>query len=337
MPKLDEVKWREFSLNDLFTTIQRGKRLTKNNQVEGDQPYVSSTMNSNGIDCFVGNHENVRVFENCLTIANSGSVGSVFYQGYSFVASDHVTALINKDLSPYHYQFIATCLTSIGEKYSFNREINDKRIRREKILLPIEEEGRINFNFMERYIKTKTQQAKKSIFVSGKHEDIVDFRELNEIEWGEFKIGELFAVEKGIYLPTVSKIAGNTPYVTAKQGNNGVDDFIGNKKLFPKNSITVEKIGFKAYYQEHDFYCTHDVTVLENDKMNKYSGQFLATSISNQGSKYSYARQAQKNVTKATSILLPLNKANGPDWNFMEQFMKRQENKILDKVRSFFK
>ena len=153
MLTLTEVKWRDFFLDDIFEVIQRGKRLTKSNQIKGDQPYVSSTMSSNGIDAFIGNDRHVRHFENCLTIANSGSVGSVFYHRYKFVASDHVTVLINKDFSPYHYQFIAACLSAIGEKYSFNREMNDRRIRREKVLLPIKDDDHINFDFMDQYMR----------------------------------------------------------------------------------------------------------------------------------------------------------------------------------------
>ena len=149
---LDEVEWREVNLADVFTVIQRGKRLIKSNQIEGDQPYVSSTMNLNGIDAFIGNDQHVRCFENCLTIANSGSVGNVFYHPYKFVASDHVTALINNNFSPCHYRFIAVCLRSTGKKYSFNREMSDRRIRRERILLPVNKNGEVDYHFMEKYM-----------------------------------------------------------------------------------------------------------------------------------------------------------------------------------------
>lgn len=41
----------------------------------------------------------------------------------------------------------------LGNKYSFNREINDLRIKKEKILLPIDEEENVNYEFMEKYVK----------------------------------------------------------------------------------------------------------------------------------------------------------------------------------------
>jgi type I restriction enzyme M protein len=77
---LEDKDWHEFFIKDIFSMFQRGKRLTKENQVEGQKPYVSSTASNNGIDNFIGNKTGVRIFSDCLTIANSGSVGSSFYR-----------------------------------------------------------------------------------------------------------------------------------------------------------------------------------------------------------------------------------------------------------------
>jgi hypothetical protein len=150
---LNEKIWEEFNLNEIFTHIQRGKRLKKDDHKKGKIPYVSSTALNNGIDGFVGNTEKVRVFSNCLTIANSGSVGETFYQPFSVIASDHVTKLENKELNSYTYLFISTVSKRLSEKYSFNREINDNRIQKEKILLPINSQKEPDYEYMENYIK----------------------------------------------------------------------------------------------------------------------------------------------------------------------------------------
>lgn len=44
-------------------------------------------------------------------------------------------------------------INRLSEKYSFNREINDERIKREKILLPVKEDGEIDFDFMSRFMQ----------------------------------------------------------------------------------------------------------------------------------------------------------------------------------------
>jgi len=145
--------WDEFLLIDIFPEIQRGKRLTKANQIIGAIPYISSTAQNNGIDNYISNTKRVRIFKSCLTIANSGSVGASFFHPYEFVASDHVTHLKNHNLNKYAYLFIANMTNRLASKYNFNREINDKRIKREKIMLPINDKKEPDYEYMIQYIK----------------------------------------------------------------------------------------------------------------------------------------------------------------------------------------
>ena len=119
---------------------------------------MSSTFYNNGVDGFIGNKGKTRVFRDCLSIANSGSVGSTFYHPYSFIASDHVTELKRSGLDKYAYLFLATLTCRLSEKYSFNREINDTRIRREKILLPIDENDNIDFEYMSSFMRQKENE-----------------------------------------------------------------------------------------------------------------------------------------------------------------------------------
>lgn len=159
--ELKNMKWREFSLTEVFEVIQRGKRLKKDDHLEGHIPYASSTSLNNGIDGFIGNAQNVRIFENCLTIANSGSVGSTFFQPFKVIASDHVTKLQSTGFNKYIYLFLATVVSRISFKYSFNREINDMRIKKEKILLPITPQGKPDYFFMESYMRKKEEEMLK--------------------------------------------------------------------------------------------------------------------------------------------------------------------------------
>lgn len=166
---LDKVEWKTFRFTEVFQEIQRGKRLTKANQTDGPKPYISSTSENNGVDAFIGNETGVRKFEDVLTIANSGSVGSTFYQQFEFVASDHVTALKSENADKYAYLFLSTVVKRLEEKYSFNREINDTRIKREKLILPVDKEGNPNFQYMSDFVKKleldKAQEVLEYIYI----------------------------------------------------------------------------------------------------------------------------------------------------------------------------
>lgn len=134
MLKLNEREWAEFDIRAVFPEIKRGKRLKTADHIEGNIPYVSSSAMNNGVDAFIGNDGHIRKYKNCITLANSGSVGTAFYHCYEFIASDHVTALQSSKLNKYSYLFVATMVSRLQGKYSFNREINDLRINREKVL-----------------------------------------------------------------------------------------------------------------------------------------------------------------------------------------------------------
>lgn len=166
---LDKVEWKTFRFTEVFQDIQRGKRLTKANQTDGSKPYISSTSENNGVDAFIGNETGVRKFEDVLTLANSGSVGSTFYQQFEFVASDHVTALKSENADKYAYLFLSTVVKRLEEKYSFNREINDTRIKREKLILPVDKEGNPNFQYMSDFVKKleldKAQEVLEYIYI----------------------------------------------------------------------------------------------------------------------------------------------------------------------------
>ncbi|MEN8348885.1 restriction endonuclease subunit S [Acinetobacter nosocomialis] len=171
---LSEKQWHEFFIKDLFPSIQRGKRLIKAHQEEGYTPYISSTAANNGVDEFIGNDLGVRKFSNCLTIANSGSVGACFFHHYEFVASDHVTHLKNATFSKYIYLFISAQLSKLSSKYNFNREINDKRIAREKVLLPINDDNQPDYEYMKQYMINLEFKKRKQylIFIESKAENI---------------------------------------------------------------------------------------------------------------------------------------------------------------------
>lgn len=151
MQALSEKRWEPVRLTDVFQLIKRGKRLKKADHVEGNVPYVSSTATKNGTDGTCGNTNGVRMFENCLTLANSGSVGACFYHPYRFVASDHVTALCRERTEMNCYLALSVVVGRLGEKYNFNREINDPRISRERIMLPIDDSGEPDYAYMASY------------------------------------------------------------------------------------------------------------------------------------------------------------------------------------------
>ncbi len=185
--KLEEKKWKPFFVKNIFDTVQRGKRLTKGNQKKGTIPYVSSSAINNGVDNFIANNIGVRQFDYCLSLANSGSVGSCFYEPFSFIASDHVTHLKHEKGNKFQYLFEATLLNRLSEKYNFNREINDTRISKEILMLPVTLSGDPDYEYMEKYIK-KLMYEKYKEYLAFKNQKHTELR--IKLEFGVKNVAE---------------------------------------------------------------------------------------------------------------------------------------------------
>ena len=160
---------------------------------------------------------------------------------------------------------------------------------------------------------------------------------LDEKTWGVFQLEDEFECAKGIYLPTGDVTDGDDPFITAKAGNNGLTRFIGNGTLFDGNRITIEKIRLSAYYQSAPFYCSHDVSVINNNNLYANDSQFIAEVIMRNGSKYSYGRQAQLNVVKRERIMLPVNDSGEPDYEYMAEYAQQKRDTMLAKYRDYVK
>ncbi len=154
---LNISKWKEFAFNKVFD-FKRGKRLTTLDQSDGNIAYISSTKTNNGIDNYISPPDNMTVYNNVMTINNSGSVGYVFFHTYDFVCSDHCTVISIKDksilLNNYIAIFLKPIIESVKPKYNFAREISDSRLTKEKISLPVDKKGNPDWLYMENYIKT---------------------------------------------------------------------------------------------------------------------------------------------------------------------------------------
>lgn len=341
---LDKVEWKTFRFTEVFQEIQRGKRLTKANQTDGPKPYISSTSENNGVDAFIGNETGVRKFEDVLTLANSGSVGSTFYQQFEFVASDHVTALKSENADKYAYLFLSTVVKRLEEKYSFNREINDTRIKREKLILPVDKEGNPNFQYMSDFVKKleldKAQEVLEYIYIYIRVKNILE-EKVCEISWKDFWIEDICEIKSGVRLTKANQEIGLRPFVGASDSDNGVTAFVSNtNKSLDANVLGVNYNGsvVENFYHPYEAIFSDDVKRLKwKDEIygNKYTYLFLKQMILSQKIKYAYGYKFNGERMKRQKIMLPVTKTGLPDYDYMTSYMKKQELEQIFKILNY--
>lgn len=341
---LDKVKWKTFRFTEVFREIQRGKRLTKANQTNGPTPYISSTSENNGVDAFIGNETGIRKFEDVLTLANSGSVGSTFYQQFEFVASDHVTTLKSDNADKYAYLFLSTVVKSLEEKYSFNREINDSRIKREKVILPADKEDNPNFQYMSDFVKKleldKVQEVLEYIYIYIRMMNILK-EKVCEISWKDFWIEDVCEIKSGIRLTKANQEIGVRPFVGASDSDNGVTAFVSNtNKSLDANVLGVNYNGsvVENFYHPYKAIFSDDVKRLKwKDEIygNKYTYLFLKQMILSQKIKYAYGYKFNGERMKRQKIMLPVAETGLQDYDYMKSYMQKQELEQIFKILNY--
>lgn len=152
----DKVKWKEFFLDEICN-IKSGVRLTKANMNEGMMPFIGATDSNNGITNFVSN-TNRSLDKNVLGVNYNGSVVENFYHPYPCVFSDDVKRISFKDeqgQNKYCYLFLKQMILQQKEKYRYAYKFNGDRMARQKIMVPVDEERKINYSTIENYMRAK--------------------------------------------------------------------------------------------------------------------------------------------------------------------------------------
>jgi hypothetical protein len=144
------------------------------------------------------------------------------------------------------------------------------------------------------------------------------------VEWGEFKLGDLFESSNGNFDIQKGHINGNGEYViTAGLTNNGI---LGktdiDAKIFDENTITIDMFGCAFYRQFNYKMVTHARVFSLKPKfgVTENQGLFLTNSFSSLNRRFGYENMCS--WTKIVSDKIQLPTKNGKiDFDFMESFI----------------
>lgn len=147
-------EWKDFRLGDYFE-IKKGKRLTSDDQTEGNTPYIGAIDSNNGIANYIG--QEAIYSGNTISLSYNGSVGEAFYQPKPFWATDDVNVLYFREengvaFNKYIALFICAILRQEKYRYSYGRKWVLESMKSTIIKLP-EKDGKPNWLYMESYIK----------------------------------------------------------------------------------------------------------------------------------------------------------------------------------------
>ncbi|MGO4943974.1 restriction endonuclease subunit S [Streptococcus alactolyticus] len=299
---------------------------------------ITATDTNNGIGLFTERLEdrNYRSFQNFISIS---FLGSVFYHNYeaSLDMKIHGLKIKNRELNSNLAQFIIVCLKNSLPKVSYGNQLSSKDLLTKSILLPVDKNGTPDWTFMEEYVQVKSNQINNTYQLPRQHE-ITDFRNLDEVEWDEYFIDEIIDVKSGVRLTKDEQEKGRIPFIGSSDNHNGVTEFISNTNSSTSSNILgVNYNGSVGYAFYHPYKATFSDDVkrlsFKNGKNNQYTLLFLKHIIERQAKKYAYGYKFNGQRMKRQIVKLPSKSDSGqPDFEFMEQYMKRMENQAIQKV-----
>ena len=331
---IDTKYWKWFLLggeNGLFD-IKKGKRLTAEDQTDGNTPYIGAIDSNNGLSNLIG--QSPIHAGNTITLSYNGSVGEAFYQPVPYWATDDVNALYLRPkygtLNPEKAMFVCTVLKSERYRYAYGRKWTLDNMNASKIKLPATTTGDPDWAWMESYIRSLHS---KPITTKNKPENALHF---DTSQWKEFKVDDVFEIinGKGITTDEISDNPGSFEAVQSGEGNNGVIGYIDKDycrsmkySYCEEPCLTVARTGTSGFVSFHKNGCVVGDSakiLISKDACAKTTAiyLFLQTLLSANRFKYAYGRKVTEALYKETIIKLPVLEDGRPDWQFMENYIK---------------
>lgn len=345
---IDITFWKEFKISEIFHNISSPAPRKIASYTEGTTPYVSSGAFNNGIVSYLTPKKDETLEQGkCITV--SPLDGSSFYQENDFLgrggAGSAISILRNENLTELSALFICTIIKKAAYKYNYSDGLNSDNLKKLIIKLPAKKNGDPDWDYMESYMKHIMEESEKSLESlrranSPKHL-------LKTSKWGEFRVEELFDIHPTkAHKVTNSELLDNNginPVIANSGFNNGIVGFT-NLNCTEKAGIitftdTAAKSSESFFYQPNDFvgYAHVQGMYCKNHSLNEYDGNFVATILRCRAGKFDFIRKMTREEVLKFSIKLPITSTGDPDWQYMEDYVKKIQTKVIEKINNLSK
>lgn len=352
MGKIDTSEWKEFLVGDLFEAYLSKDDIQPKNFVEGKIPLVSSGKENNGIIAFVED-EKARLWEaNTLTI---DMFGKVFYQESPYFAVSHgrVNILLPKiSMTKGCLQFIGCAIEKVAsQKYAFNEMCTGTKVLKNNIKLPTTPDGAPDWAYMESYMANLETKVAESMTLLQAVKD-AEKKKVDTRKWGKFHLYDIFSICMGNKFDRskMCEVDEGINFVGRSALTNGVacavtsvEDKKGNTvQPYPAGDITIALGGSigAAFVQDREFYTSQNVCVLhtDNPSITERVKWFVAASITASCGNYeAFTNELNRHIRTDFIIRLPMGKTGQPDWVYMEEYMRKVEEKAKNILNHFEK
>ena len=348
MKKINTNDWKEFVIGELFE-ISRPIARSQAKYTEGNVPFVASGNYTNGIVKWCMPKEDEALdLGNCITV--SPLDGSAFYQKENFLgrggAGSAILMLRNDELTELSGLFIASVIRNALTKYSYSDQLNSQTIADEIIWLPIvKNTEKPDYTYMEKYMQKILNEVDINIENLKKvkeKQSVVDIK-----EWRDFVFGEVFEIQPQKEVSPIYALNNSQksdvlyPFLGQSSENNCIISYIYlDDEVLLNNkekdiAIIIHSNNHLSFCIDEPFYLKdgHGATsIFKNNNLNIYNVRFIIAVLNKtMENLFNYDVKATKDSLKTMIVKLPATSTGEPDWNYMEQRMKKEMN-ISEKI-----
>lgn len=305
-------------VSDLFDVIY-GHSLELNRlpivAPEDGVPFVSRKMGDNGISAYVQPIAGVEpAAAGALSCALGGNgVLSTFLQERPFYTGRDVAILRPLEpLTKARLLFYALCIKRNRFRYSYGRQAN--RSLKDIVVPDISD------------IPDYVDRVEVDLY-SGKDEPAkASSKKLADLVWKKFPLINYFDMRKGKRITKAKMVAGNTPFVSAIDSNNGVSNHLDVRPSHAGGQITVNYNGngvAEAFYQASPFWASDDVNILyPRFDLTPEAALFICAVIRREKYRFSYGRKWNLERMKLAEVYLPCSQQGEPDFAVMAEYIQ---------------
>ena len=337
--KLRAVKWGEFKYKEVFNRIEQGRRLKKDDQIDGTIPFVMSGTTNAGVVNYISNP--VASFpKNAITI---DIFGNTFYRNYAFGAGDD-TGVYWNDATAYSSNamlfFAVAMQKSMMGRFSYGKKLRSSQSEDFTMHLPVTDDGAIDFDFMESFIAELsaylTVSGLDNYELSSDEENAL--KNYQSLKWDTYNLEKLFGKStRGKRLKGDDRIAGTLPFVTAGEASEGISVYISNEvEVFEKNTTTIDMFG-SAKYRNYKYGADDHVAVVHTEAVPMKAAIFVTSACHKAAhtGKFDYGHNFYAKDADALYISLPVNEAGNPDYGKMAIIISAIHKLVIKDVVSF--
>lgn len=156
--KLSDRKWERFKLNKIIKNIDNGKSYNASDLTVSDSDeyilYITRTDNNNGVSMCVADEEYPgREKKDAITIGDT--TATIFFQNKDFVTGPHMIVARADWFNVFTAHFLIAVLNLEKYRYPvFGRAFLKDLVKETEIELPVNKDGKVDYEFMEEYIKS---------------------------------------------------------------------------------------------------------------------------------------------------------------------------------------